>query len=57
VAATTGSGDGDGTRGRLALGFEGDWHGDAWGRCTQAHIGLWEEFRRIKVRIRDKIQL
>jgi hypothetical protein len=57
VAATTGSGDGGGTRGWLALGFEGDWHGDVWGRCTQAYIGLWEESRRIKVRIRDKIQL
>jgi hypothetical protein len=22
-----------------------NWHGDAWGRYTQAYIGVWEEFR------------
>jgi hypothetical protein len=42
-------------RWRLELGFEGDWHGDAWVRCTQAYIGVWEESGRIKIRIRDKI--
>jgi hypothetical protein len=43
---------------RLELGFEGgDWHGDAWERCTQAYIGVWEESGRIKIRVRDKIQI
>jgi hypothetical protein len=41
---------------RLELGFEGGigigMHG---GRCTQAYIGVWEEYRRIKIRVRDKI--
>jgi hypothetical protein len=40
---------------RLELGLRGDWHGDAWGRCTQAYIGVWEESGKVKIRVRDKI--
>jgi hypothetical protein len=32
-----------------------DWHGDMWGRCTQAYIGVWEDSGRVKIRVRDKI--
>jgi hypothetical protein len=34
-----------------------NWHGDAWERCTQAYIGVWEESGRFKIRIRDKIRV
>jgi hypothetical protein len=34
-----------------------DWHGDAWGRCPQAYIGVWEEFGRIKIQIRENLNL
>jgi hypothetical protein len=42
---------------RLGFDFEGKL---AWGymrRCSQAHIGVWEESRRINIRIRDKIRV
>jgi hypothetical protein len=29
----------------------------AWGRCTWAYIGVWEESGRIKIQIRDKIRV
>jgi hypothetical protein len=31
--------------------------GETWGRCTQAYIGVWEEYRRIKIKVRDKIRV
>jgi hypothetical protein len=38
---TTGVDDGGGTRVAARAQFcGGDWHGDAWGRCTQAYIGV-----------------
>jgi hypothetical protein len=52
----TGSGNNGGTRVVARARFRGgDWHGGAWGRCTQTYIGMWEESGRIKIRIRDKI--
>jgi hypothetical protein len=35
--------------------LRGDWHGDAWGRCTQAYIGVREVSGRVKIQVRDKI--
>jgi hypothetical protein len=32
-----------------------NWHGDAWGRCTQAYIGVLEKFGSFRIRVRDKI--
>jgi hypothetical protein len=31
--------------------------GEAWGRCIGPYIGVWEEFRRIKIQVRDKIRV
>jgi hypothetical protein len=42
---------------RLGFGLRQNWHVETWGRCTQAYIGAWEEFKRIKIRIRHKIQV
>jgi hypothetical protein len=49
-------GDNDGQRrrwwnsgGDCSSVLRGDWHGDAWGRCNQAYIGVWEESGRIKI--------
>jgi hypothetical protein len=57
VAATTGSGDRVELGWWLELSFEADWHGDAWGRCSEAYIGVWEESGRVKIRVRDKIRI
>jgi hypothetical protein len=29
--------------------LRGDWHGDAWERCSEAYIVVWEESRRVKI--------
>jgi hypothetical protein len=40
---------------RLGLDFEVKLAWRCMGRCTQAYIGVWEESRWIKIRVRDKI--
>jgi hypothetical protein len=34
-----------------------NWHGVEWGRCAQDYIGVWEESRSFRIRVRDKIRI
>jgi hypothetical protein len=40
---------------RLGFGFDAKLAWRGMGKYTQAYIGAWEESRRIKISIRDKI--
>jgi hypothetical protein len=42
---------------RLEFSFEGKLASDAWGRCAQAYIGVWEESRSFRIQVRDKIRV
>jgi hypothetical protein len=46
-----GTGNGGGTRVVARFGFKAKLVWRAWGRCTRAYIGVWEESGRIKIRI------
>ncbi len=40
---------------RLEFGLEVKLAWGCMGRCTQAYIGVWEEFGSFRIRVRDKI--
>jgi hypothetical protein len=55
VAAARGTSDVMELGWQLGFDFEAKLAWRAWGRCTRAYIGVWEESGRIKIQVRDKI--